>query len=892
MIYYFAMKKGVAIIAVLFLVMFLSVGLVSANWFSDVFGKVTGKVIDIAAGDCSQVDGSSTWTASNNTVGLSINHDQRFFCLNSVYYACNWTAGPQSNQAFAVEAMDGQVVGNFKCNLNTQSWIAASNLPPVKAVDWTVLASNVTGNWTVRGVGDLNKDGIADVFFQTGSQIAYWIIGSSGVAVDWKGINKSAGNLQLKTVGDVDGDGTVDLLFQDSAGSSTIWYLNSNGTVRNNLSLGNQGAWQLKATGDLNKDGITDLFWQDSSGHVAVWYMNSNSSIKESVTLGSNLGTWQLKTVGDVDGDGTVDLIFQTSLSASVWLMNSTSGTVKGIVPLASIIPTSWKIIAAGDFNLDQTADILLQNSVNGATGYWTMASNSCLLTCKSHGTGVVAPGISTLAASCSYGGACGNVEIGTSVLNSHDFGYGLWWTYYYADGSKKDICACNGSTIVDSNNVYTGILSNKDYTFPLTVSDSSGKAIKEVELKVAEIRFGNISNWVTNNPARNISINYNCINECNTTGYKSKVDLSPDKYKVCSSGSDYCLHWSSPQNCAEIRGYIFNVTTQICDYVGNTCTLSCLQGNGEFCNNSASIHTFNTLNTTGNCCDGSTCLKCNPGFTFNPTTLSCINNSCSKTCGGLCSYANITNATTNNASCCDGSRCFICDPSFHLYNGNCVSNNCSGSLPGLLTVNNNSLIGNNSFLIGSSLVWNYTSSQTPGACQWTCNISKPSYVSATFDSCTEGVGPCSTNLCSNVSILNAQNISGTCTTGLCYACHVNYTYNGSACTRCVNGQIFQAQINQCVDASTANKCAYQFGSSLIYLEVKKRIEGNYCSSTLEMLPQKSENAACSNSYECVSNYCSSSLNKCVDLANQQTQQTGYLAQIVCYLKRFFGQTC
>ncbi len=38
------MKKGVGIFLVLFLVAFLSIGLVSANWFSDMFGKVTGKV--------------------------------------------------------------------------------------------------------------------------------------------------------------------------------------------------------------------------------------------------------------------------------------------------------------------------------------------------------------------------------------------------------------------------------------------------------------------------------------------------------------------------------------------------------------------------------------------------------------------------------------------------------------------------------------------------------------------------------------------------------------------------------------------------------------------------------------------------------------------------------
>ena len=91
------MKKGVAIITVLFLVMFLSVGLVSANWFSDFFGKITGHVVqgpteglvayyplDGSSNDASGNDNPGVWSGTESYVDGKIGQAASFDGSSSI----------------------------------------------------------------------------------------------------------------------------------------------------------------------------------------------------------------------------------------------------------------------------------------------------------------------------------------------------------------------------------------------------------------------------------------------------------------------------------------------------------------------------------------------------------------------------------------------------------------------------------------------------------------------------------------------------------------------------------------------------------------------------------------------------------------------------------------
>ena len=103
--------------------------------------------------NCSKVFSGVTFTGVNNTVGLS-NGDSRFYCLNNNFYECGWES---NNPAFATKATDGQVVGNFKCNLNSKSWTSQAAAPSIPSnltafvtppQEGTSCRSGITLSWT------------------------------------------------------------------------------------------------------------------------------------------------------------------------------------------------------------------------------------------------------------------------------------------------------------------------------------------------------------------------------------------------------------------------------------------------------------------------------------------------------------------------------------------------------------------------------------------------------------------------------------------------------------------------------------------------------------------------------------------------------------------------
>ena len=63
---------------------------------------------------------TQNYTGTHNQVGLS-NGDTRFVCFNAWWYDCGWEANDAS---WETKAVNGQVVGSWKCNLPTRTWLA------------------------------------------------------------------------------------------------------------------------------------------------------------------------------------------------------------------------------------------------------------------------------------------------------------------------------------------------------------------------------------------------------------------------------------------------------------------------------------------------------------------------------------------------------------------------------------------------------------------------------------------------------------------------------------------------------------------------------------------------------------------------------------------------
>jgi hypothetical protein len=84
---------------------------------------------------------------------------------------------------------------------------------------------------------------------------------------------------RIKGVGDFNGDGKADILWQHSSGSVVIWLMDGAAKSSVEVVAGNNDThWVIKGVGDFGGDGKVDILWQHSTlGTVAIWMMNGTS---------------------------------------------------------------------------------------------------------------------------------------------------------------------------------------------------------------------------------------------------------------------------------------------------------------------------------------------------------------------------------------------------------------------------------------------------------------------------------------------------------------------------------------------------------------------------------------------------------------------------------------
>ncbi len=143
-------------------------------------------------------------------------------------------------------------------------------------------------------------------------------------------------NWQLRGIGDIDGDGNADIFWHHLySGQNEVWLMND--TQRTfTLDLPSMydddymvdTDWDLRGTGDFNNDNRPDLLWRNTvTGANQIWLM-SGLEQTETVNLPAQTDVnWLLMGTDDLNGDGSSDLLWHNinTQDNQVWLMDGTT---------------------------------------------------------------------------------------------------------------------------------------------------------------------------------------------------------------------------------------------------------------------------------------------------------------------------------------------------------------------------------------------------------------------------------------------------------------------------------------------------------------------------------------------------------------------------------------
>jgi uncharacterized repeat protein (TIGR01451 family) len=197
----------------------------------------------------------------------------------------------------------------------------------------------------IKAIGDVNGDGRDDgISQQVNGDVDLWLMdGSYSGEVHTKIGPFASGGLagwHVKGSGDFNGDGNADIIFQHDNGQAAMWLMdaNANATFVGAVGPFNPGAdWQIKGVGDFNGDGKDDLVWQHTNGQAAMWLMDGTDTTFVGAVGPFNPGAnWQIKGTGDFNDDGKDDILWQeTGGLVAEWHMDGTQTTFVGAVGMS-----------------------------------------------------------------------------------------------------------------------------------------------------------------------------------------------------------------------------------------------------------------------------------------------------------------------------------------------------------------------------------------------------------------------------------------------------------------------------------------------------------------------------------------------------------------------------
>jgi hypothetical protein len=190
--------------------------------------------------------------------------------------------------------------------------------------------------WRIDAIADFDGDRRADLLWRRADgKVVLWFTGvrepAGGALFPATVTSQNAGTTpqtswHVKGAGDFDGDGRADILWRHDNGQIVIWYMASGEFLRESvLAAPDPAQWGITSVADFDGNGRADILWRNPlTGQLALWPdggMNVKSPSWQNQGISPDL-TWQIVATSDFDADGRADICWRhTTGATAIWFM-------------------------------------------------------------------------------------------------------------------------------------------------------------------------------------------------------------------------------------------------------------------------------------------------------------------------------------------------------------------------------------------------------------------------------------------------------------------------------------------------------------------------------------------------------------------------------------------